>query len=404
MAVYAYKARDNNGELVKGTMDAMSKDELVDKLRKMGYMTTQAILLSSGFAIDSFFEKMARVGSDEMLMFYIQLSNMINAGITIVSSLKTLSKQIQSESLSSAIDDIARRIESGSSLSDAFGSRPRMFPKLFVNMIKAGEASGKLDVVLMRYAKFFENQEDLKQKVKGVLFYPLILLCAGLIVTLFIVTFIIPQFAELYLKAGITLPGPTRVVYGIGILIKHYWYLLVVLALAIISGVKYYFGTDRGGVFLDSLRLRLFIIGPLYRKIAIARFTRTLATLLESGVPILQALDISGDVVGNKILARVLENVRKSVEKGEAVSDSLKTSKEFPLDVVQMIAVGEESGGLSDMLNKIADFYDINITYAVKKMTTMIEPILLIIMGVMVGGITASMLMPIFDMVKTLRH
>lgn len=402
--MYNYRARDNNGRPVKGTMEAASRNELVEKLKKMGYMVTSISEAAAGFKIESVFENFKSIKSDDMLMFYIQLSNMINAGITISMSLSTLGKQTHNKALRETIEGVARQIEGGSTLSGALAGYGKVFPKLFVNMVKAGEASGKLDAVLMKYAKFYENQEDIKEKVKGALFYPMILLSFGTAVMLFIVTFIIPQFAQIYMKAGVRLPVPTLIVYRAGFIIKSYWYWLFALLIALYAAMKLYSRTEKRALFIDGLKLRFPVVGPLYRKVAIARFARTLATLLSSGVPILASLDITKEVVGNRILENIIANVRKYVEKGEKLAQPLKVSGEFPPDVVQMVSVGEESGGLDTMLEKIADFYDITVSYAIKKLTTIIEPFFLMVMGVMVGVIMASMLLPIFDMVKTLRH
>lgn len=404
MPGYIYKARDSLGKAVKGTMEAANKTELIDKLHKMGYMTTGVSEVAEGMQIGSIFDKLKWISAGDMLMFYIQLSNMINAGITILMSLFTLSKQIENRRLKEAVGSVARQVEGGGFLSQAFALHPQIFSKLFVSMIEVGEESGKLDTVLLRYANFFEQQEDLKQKIKGAFFYPLILLLAGIAVTLFIVTFIIPQFAQIYLKAGIKLPIPTLIVYKIGLAIKHYWHLLIVFVIVILFGLRSYFRREGSALFIDRLKLRTPIIGPLYRKVAVSRFSRTLATLLGSGVPILKSLDITKEVAGNRVLAGVIANVRKSVEKGEHIAEPLKISEEFPADVVQMISVGEETGGLVEMLNKIANFYDMNIGYAVKKLTIVIEPLFLAVLGAMVGLIMASMLMPIFDMLKTLRR
>jgi len=404
MAMYNYKARDNNGRLIKGAMEGASKNELVEKLRKMGYMVTGVSEATNGFKIESIFEGIKRIKSDDMLMFYIQLSNMINAGITILMSLATLGRQVENKTLRETIEGVARQVESGSTLSDSLAAHGKVFPKLFVNMVKAGEASGNLDSVLMRYARFYENQEDIKEKIKGALFYPIILFSFGMAVMLFLVTFVIPQFVQIYVKTGVELPMPTLIVYNIGFVVKHYWYWLFGLVIALYTLVKLYSRTERGGLFIDNLKLNLPIVGPLYRKVSIARFTRTLSTLLSSGVPILTSLDITKNVAGNKILENIIANVRRYVEKGEKLAEPLKVSGEFPPDVVQMISVGEESGGLDAMLEKIADFYDMTVNYAVKKLTTIIEPLFLMVMGVMVGVIMASMLLPMFDMVKTLRH
>lgn len=404
MPTYIYKARDATGKPVRGTMEAATKEELIDKLHKMGYMTTQVTEALPGIKIESLFEKIRPISAQDMIMFYLQLSNLINAGIPILTSLGTLQRQIENKRLKEAVGSVSRSVEGGDSLSQALARHARIFPKLFVNMVKAGEASGKLDTVSARYAEYFEHQEDLRQKIKGALFYPAILLIAGLAAMLFIVTFVIPQFAEIFTKAGITLPLPTLILFKIGTGVKRFWYLGVVLIVAAWLGIKYYIKTEKGRLNFDRFKLKMPILGPLYRKAAISGFARTLATLIASGVPILESLDITKEVVGNEVLGRVIANVHSSVERGEKIAEPLKISEEFPADTVQMISVGEEIGNLDGMLNKIADFYNISIGYTIKKLTTIMEPLFLVIMGSMVGFIMASMLLPIFDMVKILRR
>ncbi|MBL7068359.1 MAG: type II secretion system F family protein [Candidatus Omnitrophica bacterium] len=404
MSRFAYRARDTMGKPVKGSIEADTKTEVIDRLNKMNYMATYVGEIRPSTKLESMLQGLKRVRSDDMLLFFIQFSNMINAGIPILTCLHTLEAQIENVVLKKTVRGVANNVEGGDSLSQAFAGFPFIFPRLFTNMIKAGEASGKLDTVLARYAQFFEHQEDLRQQVKGALIYPIILLCAGLVVILIIVTFVIPQFAEIYMKAGIRLPIPTLIVYNIGTAIRHYWYLFVLALLLISTGIKYYSRTKRGTLKFDRLKLKIPVIGPLNRKVAIARFSRTLATLVGSGVPILESLDITRGVIENEILARVIDNMRGCVEKGDRMAGSLKISEEFPSDVIQMINVGEETGSLDTMLNKIADFYDMTVGYAVRRLTTLIEPFFLVIMGVMIGFIMASMLLPIFDMIKTLRH
>ena len=406
MSIYAYKARDASGKAVNGTMEAQTKTELIDKLHKMGYMTTYVAESNAGagLKIDSFFERFKRINAEDMIMFYVQLANMINAGISILASLDALSNQIENKKFKEIIGSIKRSVEGGDSFSQAVSNYPKVFPRLFVNMIKAGEVSGKLDTVLIKYAEFFEHQEDLKEKVRGAMFYPLILLTVGIAVMLLIVTFVIPQFANIYMKSGVRLPTPTLIVYKLGIAIKSYWYILIGGFIAIILGIRYYLKTEKGAFFFDKLKLKLPIIGPLHRKVAISSFTRTLGTLIGSGVPILESLDIAKGVVQNEILSRIIESAKKAVERGERLAEPLQVSREFPADVVQMISTGEETGNLDMMLDKISNFYDRYVGYAIKKLTTAIEPIFLLIMGTLVGFIMASMLMPIFDMVKTLKQ
>lgn len=404
MPAYTYKARDSSGKAVRGTMEAATKEELIDKLHKMGHMTTQVTEALPGIKIESFFDKIRPISAEDMIMFYVQLSNMINAGIPILTSLDTLQKQIEGKRLKETVGSVSRGVEGGDSLSQALARHSRVFPKLFVNMVKAGEVSGKLDTVSARYAEYFEHQTDLKQKIKGALLYPIILLFAGIAVTLFIVTFVIPQFAEIFLKTGVSLPLPTLILFKIGIGIKRFWYLGILSIIAIWLGTKYYVKTENGRLNFDRLKLKMPILGTLYRRAAISGFARTLGTLAASGVPVLESLDITKEVVGNEVLGRIIGNARSAVEKGEKISESLKISEEFPPDAVQMILVGEETGNLDGMLNKVSDFYDMSIGYTIKKLTTILEPLFLVIMGSMVGFIMASMLLPIFDMVKVLRH
>jgi type IV pilus assembly protein PilC len=404
MPIYAYKARDGSGKPVKGTIDAASKNDVVDKLHKMGYMATHVSESIAAAKIGSFLDSFKMIGAEDMILFNVQLSNMINAGINILTCMDTMGRQVSNKRLRDAIGDIKRNVEAGSSLSEAMARHPRIFSGLYVNMIKAGEASGKLDKVLARYADYYEHQADLREKVKSALFYPGILLAFGLAVTLFIVTFVIPEFAKIFMKSGITLPLVTLVLYKIGIGLKEYWYI----ALAGIAGiwlmVRAYALTPAGRLNLDKMKLRFPVIGGLQRKAAISRFSRTLSTLVASGVSILISLDIVKRVVDNKVLANVIADVQSTVERGEGIAQHLKISGEFPPDIVQMIAVGEETGGLDEMLNKVSDFYDMSLGYTIKRLTAIIEPFFLLIMGSMIGFIMASMLLPIFDMIKMLRH
>ncbi len=404
MPTYSYKARDAAGKPVKGAMDGATKEEIIARLGKMGYMPTQVTESPAALKVESVFERFKRISTEDMVMFNVQLSNMINAGINLLTGLNTLNKQIENTRLKRALGDISRNVEAGDSFSVALSKHPRIFPSIFVNMVKAGETSGKLDTVLARYAEFFEYQADLRQKIKGALFYPMILLFAGIVVTLFIVTFVIPQFAEIFMKTGIRLPLPTLILYKIGTWIKDFWYFGILFIAIIWFAIGYYGRTARGKFILDRLKLRSPLIGPLSRKAAISRFTRTLSTLIASGVPILQSLDIANEVGGNEVLFRAITGVRKSVEKGERIAEPLKISGEFPPDTIQMISVGEETGNLDGMLDKISSFYDMSLGYIIKRLTSVIEPLFLVIMACMVGFIMASMLLPIFDMIKILRH
>ncbi len=404
MPLYLYKARDASGKLVRGTLEARGKEELVERLRKLGYLTTQVSETLPGISIESFFDRFRRVRLEDMTLFNIQLSNMINAGIGVLTNLTALSKQIENKRLQEAVANVARGVESGEGFSEALAKYPHVFAPIFVSMVKAGEASGKLDTILTRYSVFSEQQHELNQKVRSALFYPAILFFAGVAVILFIVSTIIPQFVEIFSKSGVRLPLLTMTLYHVGMGLRYYWIWILLLIAGTFIGGKFYVDTEKGRLWLDELKLRLPVIGRLYRKAALSRFARTLGTLVASGVPILESLDIVEEVVGNQVLARVVENLRHSVEKGEHIAESLKISEEFPPDIVQMIRVGEETGNLDGMLNKIADFYDLSLGYSIKRLTSLIEPVFLVIMGSIVAFIMASMLLPIFDMIHIIKH
>jgi type II secretory pathway component PulF len=400
MPAYTYVARDGAGKRITGDMDALDENDIAQRLQKMGLMATRVAQRSSIEGAEFFLKRFHNVRSEDLLMFYVQLSNMIGAGLTILLSLSTLARQTENERLRSAITAVERNIQSGSSLSAAFGVEESLFSSLFVHMVKAGEASGNLEAVLARYVEFFEKHIDMKEKIKGALYYPIILLCAGLLVMLLIVTFVIPKFADIYTRSGVILPLPTRIVYGSGIFIKQYWYALLAGIFLFIGGMSFAFKDKKMRAGIDTVVLHIPLVSGLVRRIAIARFARTLGTLLSSGVPILQALDIAKSVMDNAPLEAVVVDVRRNVEKGSRMSEPLKASGMFPADIVQMVSVGEESGALIVMLNKVADFYEVMIGFHIKKLTILIEPLFLVVMGGMVGCIMASILLPMFGMVK----
>lgn len=404
MPIYAYKVRDNTGKALTGTMEGPSREEIAQKLRKMGYLPVSIEEGRAEIDFSAWLKKFERIKVEDLIIFYLQLANMLEAGLTLLSSLQTISKQIENKKFKEIIEDISLSVSSGSNFSDSLAKHPGVFSKLFINTVRAGEVSGHLTTVLNRLAAYVEKQEDLRQKVKSALTYPMVLLCVGIFVILVIVTFVMPQFVDIFNRAKIPLPVPTQILYAVGMGIKNFWYL-VILGVGFISfGFKLYARSNKGRLQIDRFILKIKILGPLIRRVVIARFSRTLSTLMASGVPLLQAFDILRDVVGNEVFSRVIVNVRTAVENGEKISQPLKISEEFPPDAVQMMIAGEESGQMPEMLDKIADFYESAVGYSIKKLTSLIEPFFVVVMAVMVGFIMASMLLPIFDMVKTLRH
>lgn len=404
MAAYTYRARDEKGKLIKGVMEALGQEELTAKLHKMGYLATSVSELKPGIKIKDKLKQWRPVKEQDLMVFNFQLANLIEAGVPILSALKSIEAQIENKKLKDIIGDIERNVEAGSSLSGSLSYYPRIFSRLFCGMVKSGEESGRLDKVLRRYAIFSEAQIELREKIKGALFYPAILFIASILVILFIITYIIPQFVDLFTKAGIKLPLATQLLYSAGLSLKNYWHTIIAALAVLLWIAKRYWRTQKGKYQSDRLLLKIPLFGILARRIYISRLTRTFSTLLSAGVPILQSLEITKEVIGNAVIADEIAKVRQSVERGEKLADSLKVSGEFPSDAVQMIAIGEEGGNLDEMLNKIADFYDMAVGYAVKKLTVIIEPLFLAVMAAIIGLIMASILIPIFDMVKILRH
>ena len=402
MNQYTYKARDESGKMIKGQMESASEASLAESLRHKGYMPVSIKPLKKQDGFSSLQERFYRIKSEDLIIFNIQLANMINAGLPILNGLNIIKEQIENKKLKQIVENISQEVEAGASFSEALTRHKRVFSKTFINMVKAGEVSGNLNVVLNKLAEYAEQQEEMKQQIKGALFYPMILAFAGVVVVLFIITFVIPKFVVIFNRADVSLPLPTQVLYMGGIILKKYWYLVLMVVGIIVMSIRAYVNTPAGRTAFDQGILKLPVIGVLVRKIVISRFSRTFAALMDSGVPVLQSLEIVRDVVGNVVISRVLAVAKDRVEDGERIAVSLQGSGEFPVDMVQMVAVGEETGNIGEMLNKTADFYDKSVGYSIKKLTTLIEPLFLVIMGAVVGFIMASMLLPIFDMVKTM--
>jgi type IV pilus assembly protein PilC len=401
---YNYRARDNTGKLVRGVIEALSQEEVAEKLQRMGYVPVIITEVFAGLKLTQLEWNFRRIKTEDMVMFNVQLANMLNSGLSIISSLETLQKQCENKKLNDIIGRVSRSVESGESFSQALAKHPRVFPNLLVSMVKAAEAGGNLGAVLDRYAEFAETQADLQRKIKEALYYPIILIVAATGVIVFISTVLIPKFVEIFTRAEISLPLPTIILFGIGTAIRQFWYVTILSGVLIVLGFRKYIRTKTGRFKFDKASLKLPVIGSIVRKTCISRFARTLGTLVGSGVPILESLDIVSDVVNNQVLGRVIKQMRQSVEKGERLAESLKISEEFPPDTIQMISVGEESGNLERMLNKISDFYDRATGYSIKKLVTSLEPILLVVMGVIVAFTMASMLLPMFNMVKILKR
>lgn len=345
-----------------------------------------------------------KVSNRDIVMLNMKLAYMTDAGIPLLNCIRILAGQFEEPALKNVLSNVAQKISEGLSLSEAMARHPGVFSDMYVNMIKVGEMSGTLHVVLNRMAVYTEQEENLKQKIKGALFYPMILLFAGCLVTVLIVTLVIPQFVTIFTRADVVLPLPTLILYHFGLFIKKFWALLIPSFLSAAFGFKKFINTPVGRDYYDRFILKIPYVGRLMKEVFVTRFCRALGILLESEVAVLKGLDVAKDVVGNNVYRRIIEQISQSVEKGEKISSPLKGSEYFPNDVVSMIATGEETGKLAPMLHKVAGFYESVVDDSVKKITMLIEPLFIVLIGLLAGLIMASMLLPLFDMVKTIQQ
>lgn len=405
MAVFSYKGFDKAGRSLSGSLEAAGKEAAADLLRKSG-LTVVSLEEKKGDIelkfIDDYLKKLTKVKTNDLVMITIQLANMLDAGIPLPTALNTLVEQTENARLKEAVADIYSEIKEGKSFSESLAKHNDIFSSLFINMVAAGEVSGNLDEVLKRLATFTEREAELKQKISAAMTYPVILIVAGVGVVAFVVTTVVPPFVKIFLEGGIPLPLPTLILYQLNNIIRAAWLYIIVGSIAGVIALKRWAKTPQGKVNIDTAKMKVPVWGDLSKKVEIARLTRTLAALLSSGVPMLQALQVTEKTIDLAPMATVVKNLGTAVSKGKSISESLKESKMFPAMPIHMIAVGEDTGTLEVMLNKIADFYDLATDYAIKKLTALLEPMFLVIIGGLVGFIFASILLPIFSMVKTL--
>jgi len=405
MATFAYSGRTRAGETVTGERVADSMDAAVAALRREQVMVTKIAPAKAKAAAEAAAKgvgRARRVNAKNLAVFTRQFSVMIDAGLPLVQCLDILGNQEEDKAFARTILQVRSDVEAGMSLADAMKRHPKAFDALFCNMVAAGEAGGILDTILKRLALYIEKNVKLRGQVKAAMIYPTaVLVIAGLIVAV-ILWKVIPTFAALFAGLGAELPLPTRIVIWMSNTLVRFLPIVVVAVVALVFGVRQYYTTYKGRRVIDGLILRAPIIGLIMRKIAVARFCRTLATLISSGVPILDGLDITAKTSGNAIVEDAVMATRKSIERGETVSAPLKETKVFPPMVTQMIGVGEATGALDTMLGKIADFYEEEVDTAVAGLLTLLEPLMIAVLGGVVGGIVVSMYLPIFSLINKL--
>ena len=399
MALYEYTARSSTGQIQKGQLEAQSTEEVSAHVRK-----NRMILVSVRQAPKAIKLGMGpRIKTRDIVIFTRQFATMINAGLPLVQSLTILAQQSENKALQEVTRAVVYDVEAGNTLADAFAKHPKAFSDLYVNMVAAGEAGGILDTILLRLAIFLEKNDALIRKVKGAMIYPGVILSVAGIAIAVLLVFVIPTFQEMFASVNMELPLPTRVVIGLSDgLITYWWVILAAVGLGIF-GIRKYYGTPVGRKNLDSMLLRAPVLGDIIRKSSVSRFTRTLGTLISSGVSILDGLEITAKTSGNRVVHDAVMESRQSIAGGETIAAPLERSKVFPPMVISMIAVGEQTGGLDEMLAKIADFYDEEVDVAVSALLSLMEPVMIVVLGVIVGGMVIAMYLPIFDMMNAVQ-
>jgi type IV pilus assembly protein PilC len=395
MPVYIWKGKNAYGEKRKGEVEAPDQAAALGYVKRM--RITDAVIKEKPKDI---LEKVAffrtRVKGKDVIVFTRQLSTMIDAGLPLVQCLEILGKQQDNPTFKKVLLNIQTDVESGTTFADSMRKHPKVFDNLFTNMIEAGETGGILDTILSRLAIFLEKSMALKKKIKGAMTYPAICLAISILILIVILVFVIPVFQQMFSSFGSALPLPTQIVVNMSNAVKSYFYLFAIGFFLIAWGIKKTYNTEKGRIAMDGMFLKAPVAGILIRKVSVAKFTRTLSTMLQSGVPILEALQVVAKTSGNKIIERAVFRVSDSIAEGRPMAEPLEESGVFPNMVIQMINVGESVGALDTMLEKIADFYDEEVDQAVENLTAMIEPFMMVFLGGMIGGLVVAMYLPIF--------
>jgi type IV pilus assembly protein PilC len=397
MPVYAWVAQTKKGRKLKGEIDAATEAIALSQLKKRNFTVKKLKLKPKDIFQNIAFLK-PKVTNKDLVVFTRQFSTMIDAGLPLVQGLTILAEQSENPTFKAILKEITKDVEGGSTLAEAMKKHPKIFDSLFVNLVAAGEVGGILDTILRRLAQFIEKAEKLKGQIKGAMTYPIVVMAIAILVISVILVFVIPVFEDMFRSFGSALPTPTQIVVNMSRFLKGNIHWVIIALGAMIYGFKRYRDTTSGRKQTDTLFLKLPIFGTLLKKTAVARFTRTLGTMISSGVPILDALEIVAKTAGNVVIEEIIYEVRGSIAEGQTIAEPLSENDIFPGMVIQMIAVGEATGALDSMLEKIADFYDDEVDAAVGALTSMLEPLLMLFLGGSIGGLVIAMYLPIFGM------
>ena len=399
MPLFEYEAKTIQGRLIKGKMEAVSKHDLSALLREKGYFPTR-ITQKSGI-LNSNIEMMQKVTTKDIAIFCKQFSVIISAGVPILRALEIVKRQTENKKLQKVLSDVVEDVKKGTTLSFSM-KKNKDFPDMLSNMIAVGEASGTLDVILARMAVFYEKETDLNRKIKSATTYPVVICVVAIVVVIFLVTKIVPIFSNMLTSSGGTLPLPTKILMDISHFINTQWYILVIVTALLFILVKIYIKSTSGRFTVDHMKLNLPLFGKLYRKLVTARFARTFGTLISSGIPVLSSIDICSNVIGNVVVQNTLTSTQEEIKKGLGLGETLETTDIFPPMLTQMIMIGEEAGTLDEVLESTAGFYDKEVDAATEQMTNLIQPIILVVLGVVIAYIIISILLPMMDLYSTI--
>ena len=398
MPTFAWTVKNSTGELISGVMEADEKEIVVSGLQEMGYfpVSVREKQVSAQFS-EAFGGLFQRIRKRDIAFFAHQLSSLLSSGMPLLRGLTLLSKHTKNKNLREVIQSLQEDVKAGEAFSSALPKHPDVFSPLFISMVRAGEVGGTLEEVFKRLAEITEKEEDLKSRLQSALLYPAVMVIVGIATIFFLLTFVIPKMATIFEEVGEILPLPTRMLIALGDFMSGFWWLILVGLILIIILFRRYVATAPGRIFLDQFKLRLILVGEIVHKVAVSRFARTLGTLIGNGVPLLNALDVAGETLGNEILFNEIEGIKKEVKDGKSISEPLKIGKLFPPIIVDTIALAEESGNLENALLKIADDYEKEIENSTKELTSLFEPVVILIMGVVVGFVVMAMLLPVFQ-------
>jgi type IV pilus assembly protein PilC len=401
MGLFEYTAKNStSGQIMRGTLDVPTREEVIAFIRKNRMILVSVREAPTQIKLPSFRKG---VTTRDVVIFTRQFATMINAGLPLVQALNILAQQTENKTLKEIVRAVVYDVEAGNTLADALRKHPKAFSDLYVNMVAAGEAGGILDTILNRLAGFLEKNDALVRKVKGAMVYPAVICSVAVIAVAVLLIAVIPTFASMFASVNMELPLPTRIVMGASSFLIHFWWAIIGFFALLFLGFRAYYRTPDGRKVVDGALLRSPIVGDLLRKSAVSRFTRTLGTLVSSGVSILDGLEITARTAGNRVIHDAIMSSRHSIAGGETIAGPLQASGVFPPMVISMISVGEQTGGLDSMLTKIADFYDAEVDVAVSALLSLMEPVMIVVLGCIVGGMVVAMYLPIFDMVNTVQ-